>query len=225
VNENSVQDGRPHSRRAFLAAAAVASAAGFAATSESARADSIQSARSNEPSSSDIRRQAAVDWATSNVNTHLIAPFAECTIFVSYCLWAAGFKSSDQWSPLTWPSYLPAVPGPSPTAVNADMLKNYLLDNGLATISEVAWSDNTAGGAQLGDIIGYDWNEPGADGVLDHLAIVTSLNDSGYPSVTQHDPNQASRFWSWSLNENDWIERYYLSQGYEPRVYRLAVNY
>ena len=55
----------------------------------------------------------------------------------------------------------------------------------------------------LGDVIGYDWKGR-PDGILDHLAIVTSLNQYGYPSVTQHSPSR-TRYWSWDPAGN-WIQ-------------------
>ena len=66
------------------------------------------------------------------------------------------------------------------------------------------WTDVTAGGAQLGDLVAYDW--AGApDGVIDHLAIVTSLDAQGGPSVTQHSPARKSRYWSWDPGANQGI--------------------
>jgi hypothetical protein len=96
-------------------------------------------------------------------------------------------------------------------AAHADVFKNYVVKHGIATIKEVRWADNTAGGAQMGDIIGYDWNN-GADGVLDHLAIVTFRNQHGYPFVSQHSSPRLNRYWSWDTSKNSWIEHHALAR-------------
>jgi hypothetical protein len=76
---------------------------------------------------------------------------------------------------------------------------------GTATITEVKWSDNTAGGAELADVIAYDWNG-GADGVIDHLAMVTGFTSDDHPLVTQHSPSRLNRGWSWDVDGKNWIE-------------------
>lgn len=161
-------------------------------------------------------RQQAASWALSNVNnpngSHFFSSSQtsdgrDCTFFVSSALWAGGLPKSPDWTNTStdWnklASHL-WIPGATKDAANADYFKNYVVNNHIATIKEVSWSDNTAGGAQLGDVIGYDWNGR-PDGILDHLAIVTSLNQYGYPSVTQHSPSR-TRYWSWDPAGN-WIQ-------------------
>lgn len=95
-------------------------------------------------------------------------------------------------------------------AVNANEFTRYMKRSGTAEVKEIDWSDNTAGGAKLGDVIAYDWDS-GADGKIDHLAIVTNFTKEGYPYVTQHSPNQIDRYWSYSETEHNWIE--YASPG------------
>jgi hypothetical protein len=126
----------------------------------------------------------------------------DCTWFASGALWAGGHKKV----PGTWASPSDAI------AINANSLVEYLRRKGKATKISVKWSDNTAGGARVGDLIAYDWNRGwknlavGSDGIIDHLAVVTSLNAKGQPSVTQHSPNRQSRFWSWDPSTKKWIE-------------------
>lgn len=161
-------------------------------------------------------RQQAASWALSNVNKRNGSPFfstsqtsdgRDCTFFVSSALWAGGLPKSADWTnnSTDWNKLASHrwIPGATKDAANADYFKNYVVNNHIATIKEVSWSDNTAGGAQLGDVIGYDWNGR-PDGILDHLAIVTSLNQYGYPSVTQHSPSR-TRYWSWDPAGN-WIQ-------------------
>lgn len=166
-------------------------------------------------------RQQAASWALSNVNNPNGSPFfsksknsdgIDCTFFVSSALWAGGLPKSADWTnwSLDWnklASHKKWIPGATKDAANADYFKNYVVNNHIATIKEVSWSDNTAGGAQLGDVIGYDWwnsktNSNGPDGILDHLAIVTSVRQNG-PWVTQHSPSD-TRYWSWDPAGN-WI--------------------
>jgi len=55
---------------------------------------------------------------------------------------------------------------------------------------------------------------------VDHLAIVTSLNAQGYPSVTQHSIARLDRYWSWDPSGNNWIQ--YTHPG--SRVYLLHIT-
>lgn len=171
--------------------------------------------------SQNYNRSAAVQWAHDNVRT---APRFEsdCTWFVSQALWAGGLpKSSDWTSNVTSLSIKKPYLLQPRAATGADYLKNYLVnDTGMATITELKWSDNTAGGAQPGDIIAYDWNS-GADGVIDHLAIVTGSTPEGYPLVSQHTPAQYDRYWSYSESGRDWIEN--AEKG--ARVYLIHIAY
>lgn len=158
-------------------------------------------------------RTAAVNWAVNNYNQSNGSPLYysgdDCTYFVSQGLWAGGIPMNADWTNNSKDSSKLSSrfwnPGPTKTATDADIFKNYVVNNHIATIKEVSWSDNTAGGAQVGDIIGYDWKGP-ADGILDHLAIVTSVNAQGYPSVSQHSPSRLNRFWSWDPAGNNWIQ-------------------
>jgi hypothetical protein len=172
-------------------------------------------------------RTAAKNWAINNVNNAngslLYYSGDDCTYFVSQALWAGGISKTADWTnDSTDPSKLfNSViwnPGPTKTATAADIFKNYVVNSGIATIKEVSWSDNTAGGAQIGDIIGYDWQGP-ADGILDHLAIVTDLNAQHYPSVSQHSNSRLNRYWSWDIDKNDWIQNTHLGS----RVYLIHI--
>jgi hypothetical protein len=96
-------------------------------------------------------------------------------------------------------------PGPTRAAALTDEFKNHMVRCGKATLTEIKWSDNTAAGAQLADVIAYDW-ENGADGRVDHLAMVTGFTNDNYPLVTQHSPGRLNRGWSWDPDGNNWIE-------------------
>lgn len=187
----------------------------FLDTGVDGRTPGVPSCDSAPAVTRDYNGAAAASWALDSVG----GPYwfaNDCTYFVSQALWSGGLRESAQWTantadPDQLASHLPWLdPGPSKIAASADHLKNYLVGSGSAVIREVSWRDTTAGGAQLGDVIGYDWDvrggRPGADGVLDHLAIVTSIDGQGYPFVTQHSPTQVNRAWSWSESAGAWIE-------------------
>lgn len=163
-------------------------------------------------------RTAAVQWAKTHVyDTEQFTNGHDCTWYVSQALWAGGLPKSPAW---TSDNAFPSL-NPPRTATGADYLKNHLVtDTGLATITELSWSDNTAGGAQLGDIIAYDWDN-GADGVIDHHAIVTGFTAEGYPLVSQHSLAQLDRYWSYSESSNEWVEK--VEQG--ARVYLIHITY
>ena len=151
----------------------------------------------------------------------------DCTWFVTQALWAGGFNDAVVNSPATpltassVTTWLPSQQRPSePASLRGNRstrrapqpwpmsCRGYLESQGWATITKIPWSDNTAKGAQLGDIIAYDWD----GGTLDfqHLAMVTSLNDQGYPSVSQHSEGRQNRYWSYlpagDGHKGGWIE-------------------
>jgi hypothetical protein len=163
-----------------------------------------------EPDCNGYNRSAAQAWAYAHWQDAERYPGRDCTWFVSQALWAGWLPRTTAWTD---------SPSPSPAAINADAFKNAVVGAGYATIREVIWSDNTAGGAQIGDIIAYDWNG-GADGIIDHLAIVTSLNAQGFPSVTQHSNARIDRYWSWDPDGGNWIQ--YTHPG--SRVYLIHIT-
>lgn len=138
----------------------------------------------------------------------------DCTYFVSLSLWdGGGLMPTEEWTnsstdEAAWASKKLA-PGVTKAAINANEFTRYMERSGTATVAEITWSDNTASGAELGDVIAYDWDTPsgsGSDGTIDHLAIVTGFTPEGYPLVSQHSPSQVNRYWSWSLGADNWIE-------------------
>lgn len=166
-----------------------------------------------DPLSGAYDREKAVDWARDHAFDEQRYE-QDCTWFVSQALWAGGMPKTSKWTDNSWDLSILAskwnFPGPTGTAAHADHFKNYMVDESLATVTEIRWSDNTAGRARLGDVIAYDFRDakgnPGADGIIDHLSIVTSLNDEGYPFVTEHSVANVDRYWSWSINGDDWWE-------------------
>jgi hypothetical protein len=120
---------------------------------------------------------------------------------VSKALWGGGLPRTDEWA--------------QGAAANPDALVNYLttphrIDDATSyqpgTMARIDWSDNTAQGAMLGDVIAYDWE---GDGIVDHVAIVTNINDDGFPEVSEHSPTHENRYWSYSITADDWIEYAY----------------
>ena len=157
-------------------------------------------------------RDKAVAWATENYKKPQLGFMSECTIFASRALWAAGLKQTRTWTNATkdadlqggfsaW-NWATQSAVPSKAATVAQTFVEEMVASGQADRVPIAWTDNTASGAQLGDVIAYDWE---GDGHIDHVALVTSLNADGYPSVTQKTPDQLNRYWSWSDTDGGWI--------------------
>lgn len=141
-------------------------------------------------------RQKAVDWALANVNTPDRYVEDDCTWFVSQALWAGGIVKTTWW--VDDPDF-----GPTRTVTVADELAEYLSsESGFATSTELSWTQSEPPGAQLGDIIAYDWE---GDGTINHLAMVTGYDQDRFPLVSQHTPTQTNRYWSWSEQSHDWI--------------------
>jgi len=178
-----------------------------------------------------FNRQAAVSWAYAHVNDKESFHPEDCTWYVSQALWAGGLPTSSDWKGKTFNFDKLAsrrhYPGPTKAAVNAQRFRNYVTGSAkLATITPIAWSDNTAGGAQVGDVIAYDWDSPGPDGSIDHVALVTSIKPNGYPLVSQHTPARKDRGWSWDPGANNWIEfSHTYKKGKPPKVYLIHITY
>lgn len=134
----------------------------------------------------------------------------DCTYFVSQALWDGGLPSTADWTPRTSDQSKLASknvynPGPSKAAANADIFTKYMQQSGMAVVKPITWSDNSTAGAELADVIAYDWNN-GADGVIDHLALITSFTNDHHPNVSQHSPTRRDRYWSWDSDGKNWIE-------------------
>lgn len=151
-------------------------------------------------------RTVAVDWAREHAyDTGRYEN--DCTWFVSQALWAGGMPKTEEWTDwsMDWSNLTSRLdfPGPVKTATLADSFTNYMITGGWADFYIIDWSDNTASGARVGDVIAYDWD---GDGVINHVSLVSSLNADGYPNITQHSPAASDRYWSWSATKKDWIQ-------------------
>ncbi|WP_185695780.1 amidase domain-containing protein [Buchananella hordeovulneris] len=60
----------------------------------------------------------------------------------------------------------------------------------------------------MGDLIFYNLDGD-ENNTMDHVAIVTSLNDQDYPFVTQHTSAARDKYWSWSLSHSNWVASAY----------------
>lgn len=136
----------------------------------------------------------------------------DCTMWASKILWAGGIAPTDDWTANSSDTSKLASrtfrnPGPTKAAASANDFTDYLTGpSGIAEKKEITWSDNTAAGAMLGDLIAYDWDPPRADGHIDHIAVVTGFTSDGYPLVSQHSPTRFNRGWSFDPSEGKWIE-------------------
>ena len=150
----------------------------------------------NPPSATDgndwYNGQEAASYALATVNQP--QPFDEaCAWFVSNALWAGGLPEDDVWNENTshgnmW-SF--AAGQGSPIAADVTMLTQYLLTNYPASyLQQLDLSPNaTSWPASLGDVIIYVWGgDPNwlTDGDHNiHMALVTHIEPSGYPDVSE----------------------------------------
>lgn len=142
-------------------------------------------------------RNAAVDAAYGYLGQDEVLP-NDSARYASLVLWAGGLPQTDEWvsTALDWPQDL----------VNYLVASHRLNEQSTytpATITRLVWADNTAGGAMPGDLIAYDWE---GDAIIDHVAVVTRLNEQGYPEVSEHSPRDENRYWSYSDVADNWIE-------------------
>ena len=104
---------------------------------------------------------------------------------------------------------------------------NYLVSAAIATRIPITWSDNTAAGAEPGDIIAYHWNSGESSDQVDHLAFVTDLNSDGYPDVSQHTP-AVTRYSSWDPGGDGraagWIQNVDQVDGQDPGAWLIHIN-
>lgn len=193
------------------------------------RCDQAATTSSPSPSASPSSRYdaaASVAWAKEHYTdpARFKSNRGDCTWFVSQALWNGGMPKSDDWTDIS--GDLTKIPNPldygwrgvTLAGRYAPALRNYLVKAKLAEERQISWSDNTAAGASVGDLITYDFE---GDGELDHFAIVSSLNESGFPSVTEH--GKANRYWSWSefSAPAGWFEKKYPSS----RAYLLKITF
>jgi uncharacterized protein YraI len=171
-------------------------------------------------------RGAAEAWAWEHLNSPPRFSY-DCTWYVSQALWAGGLPQSSLWEGNSYDWSLLAsheiYPGPTKDAVDANDLVNYLVSTGLASRVKISWTDNTASGAQPGDIIAYHWNTGEQSSEVDHLAFVYNLNAQGYPDVVQHS-NADYRYWSWDPVKNGWIQQVDKVNGQDPGVWLIHIN-
>lgn len=186
-------------------------------------------------------RASAAQWALDNYTAPQSFSGDDCTFFASQALWAGGLPQSALWTGKSWNWSLQAshhhYPGPTQDAAEANDLVNYLVDNGLATRTLIDWSDNTAGGAQPGDLIAYHWNnnedtlDPDSGELnVDHLSVVVTTDSNGYPTIAQHTPGD-KRYWSWDPGNPaaghpaGWIQyddTY--DNGHQPEAWLIHIN-
>lgn len=176
-------------------------------------------------------RSAAAAFAVSNVDNPPSFPDDDCTWFASQALWAGGLPQTPEWEGASWDWGQLAskrhLPGPTKTAAQAQMLVDYLTSHALATRVPVAWSDNTAGGAQPGDLIAYHWNPGEPADQIDHLAVVSDMNADGFPNIAQHTPAR-HRYWSYDPGDTQhapgWIQDVDRVDGQDPGVWLIHIN-
>jgi hypothetical protein len=144
----------------------------------------------------------------------------DCAYFASEVLWAGGLEQSKTWSAsstdaaqLSSPRL--ANPGPTKTVMLADSLEKYLVATHHALVTAVDLHGTRVSGAQVGDLITYDWND---NGVIDHVSVVRSAGAS--TRIAQHNVNIKSQSWRWSSVHHELLTKLYA----QPRAYLVHIT-
>lgn len=157
-------------------------------------------------------------------------PFDEaCTWFVSNALWAGGLPEDDTWNENTSHGVIWNFGQGSPTAADVNLFAQYILQKYPA--SYLAPLDLSPGASAwpvaLGDVVVYVWDGDSnwlTDGDHNtHTALITHIEDSGYPDVSEWgdagdgniSPDAASpgntwagyRGFTWSAMANEWLQQ------------------
>lgn len=168
--------------------------------------------------------QEAAQYAIATVDQP--QPFDEaCAWFVSNALWAGGLPEDNVWNENTthgnmW-SF--AAGQGSPTAADVTMLTQYLLTNYPASyLQQLDLSPNTTSWpVSIGDVIIYVWDgDPNwltDNDHSTHMALVTNIEPSGYPDVSEWgdvgengiSPDNPWRGWTWLAMNNEWLQQEY----------------
>ena len=114
-----------------------------------------------------------------------------CAWFVSNALWAGGLPEDDVWNENTSHGYIWNFGQGSPTAADVTLLTQYILTTYPASyLQQLDLSpDATSWPTSIGDVIIYVWDgDPnwltGGDHDT-HMALVTNIEPSGYPDVSE----------------------------------------
>jgi hypothetical protein len=144
----------------------------------------------------------------------------DCAYFASEVLWAGGLRQTATWSAdskdvaeLSSPRL--ADPGPTKTVMLADRLEKYLVATGQATVRRIPFTSATIAGAEVGDLVVYDWND---NGVIDHVSVVQSTKHG--TRIAQHNVNLRSESWRWSSTSGTYIADAYA----HPRAWLVHVT-
>lgn len=159
-------------------------------------------------------RDASASWGLTHAQDLQDPLFSGCAWFVSRALWAGGLAQTSSWNAHPFQGATHIMPG-SPTARSVDDLLNYLIQAYPAsTFTGLDFGPDSITNAQVGDVVAYDWD---GNGTYDHLALVTSLEPSGYPDVSEwgvgsfpsDSTSYTSRGWTWSKNTGQWLQSEY----------------
>lgn len=151
-------------------------------------------------------RQRAVAWAQAHVYSEPTFKgngAGDCTWFASQTLWEGGLPKTAEWTSDNAPFSL----HPPKAGWSTDDFKNYLVNSGLATISELSLKQNAVPEAQPGDVILYDYSKDGAlpDGIVDHAVVITGFSGQ-YPLVSGHSIPVSNLGWTYSKVSHTWLD-------------------
>lgn len=165
-------------------------------------------------------RNAAASWATDHAKDDE-PDFPSCTWFVTQALWAAGIPKNPDWNSDGLRGWL-KVPGTTSATAVGPFLEQLLTSYPATTVTGLSMTQNQVPQAQVGDLIVYSWTGE----QWDHLSIITSITDDGYPNIsewgvydwlTPRESRYTDRGWTWSKNSHGWL------QGEYPQIDRKSV--
>jgi uncharacterized protein YraI len=162
-------------------------------------------------------RGNAVAWARAHAKDK---PYdgSSCTWFVSQVLWQGGLAKTSTWTSDGTHGHIHREPGTSTAFYTPDFVKYILNTYPRSFYRQLSFSPsgNKIAGAEVGDVITYDWdgNTAGGNlGGLDHAAVITRIDNTGYPLVSEWSANgkkespYVERGWTWSKLHDNWLAK------------------
>jgi hypothetical protein len=163
-------------------------------------------------SSDGYYRAAAVTWARKHA---MDKPFdgTSCTWFISQALWQGGLAKTSVWTSDGHHGHVHQEPGTKTVFYTPGFVRYILNTYPRSYYRQLHFgpSGNAVAGAQVGDVITYDWDGDTAGGNLDglnHAALITRIDATGYPLVSEWSANgtkptpYTERGWTWSKLHN-----------------------
>lgn len=175
----------------------------------------------DEPSRGAYNVETATIWAEQNYKTFEQRYGANCTWFVSNALWKGGLEKTGRWTDSGGNLFDQAnkddYPGPTKAAASADHLKNALIEEKDAKISQLDVRVDGVPDARVGDLIFFDWrNGDSPEGHVSHVVMITDIVN-GVPYTTGNTPSYTYHQWNTASSGGPMVDA-------EPKVIPYLVR-